>query len=320
MLRNKQTSWPKQAAIVVSSSPNMHMLLREMLRTYQWTVIDTIPSVKKAMLAVKESMANLIIVDDSMEAPAISHLRYLLSDPVSLTTPVLSFVSEFNDTEEAHIQQMGLPATVEKPLTPSSFLPAFTNTIRQWEKPEFVLLRNAGYLIKSGNTIEGFKILLRCRENKATRILATEACALLLRKSGKVKEAESMLISALKVSKNIGIIISLADLYMHASMPNLAHRLLFGATNTFNKTVAFYPDLMQAALMKGCTDLAIEYLYHMKMLDYMPEQTAMFLARILYSEGRVVEAESILYNNRTSFKKLKQHWNSAENERLDVAG
>src|SRR5262245_28610916 len=115
----KKSSWPRQAAIVVSDSPNVHMLLRELLRGYQWTVIDSTPSVERAVALVRQGQPFLVTADDTLAAPAVKQVRYLLSDPITTCTPVLSFLLEQHKHEQAALQRMGRPGIVDKPLTPS---------------------------------------------------------------------------------------------------------------------------------------------------------------------------------------------------------
>jgi len=311
--------WPKKSAIVVSDSPNLHMLIREMMRSYQWTVIDTLPSISKAAAAVNEGMANLIVIDDTVESPAIGHLRYLLSNTVTVTTPCILFMRESSDEDLEAIKSMGRPAILQKPLTPSKFIPAFSNLIKLFETPDYKSLRQAGYHLRNQRSVEGFKVLLKCRENPQSTHLATQALAILLRQANKIKEAEKMLIECLRVKRDIGTVLSLSELYMHASMPSLVHRLLLGAAKTFSDPICLYPDLMQAAIMMGRTKNAIQYLYHMRDKNFMPEATNAFLARLLYSEGREVDAEGILNNNKAIFSKLQESWTRAEADKIDLA-
>lgn len=317
----RRKSWPKQAAIVVSESPNIHMLLREMLRSYEWTVIDTVPSVQKAAAAIREGLANLVVVDDTPTVPAVAHIRYLMTDPITILTPTLAFLSETNFQESPAMLKMGRPGIVEKPLTPSKFLPGFVNLVKMWERPAHIALRQANYMVQSGNVAGGIRTMIKLRDQPDLIHLTTQALALHLRSMGKIKEAEALLINTLKsASKDLGTIIALADLYMHVAMPALAHRLLLGATNAYGQTVAVYPDLMQAALMKGSADLAISYLELLHRKGYMPDMTSTFLARLLFSEGQYAEAERVLNNNRATFNKMRSGWVDAESDSVEAAG
>lgn len=130
---------------------------------------------------------------------------------------------------------------------------------------------------------------------------------------GKVKEAETTLLSALKRSpRELGTMIGLADLYMHTAMPKLAHRLLSGARQRYNQSMGVIPDLVQASLLMGDMDDAIANLQAMLKAQFMEEETSAILARILFSEGRESEAEKVLNNNRAAFKRIQSGWANAE--------
>lgn len=317
----KKSSWPRQAAIVISDSPNVHMLLRELLRSYSWTVVDSIATPEQALAAVRAGQVFLIIVDDSVAAPAVMHVRYLLSDTSSLLTPVLSFVLDAHKNESASILRMGAPQVVEKPLTPSKFIPGFVKLVRTWENEPFLSLRRANYLLLAGHESRALRILLKLVQNDATRSLCSQALALHLRKIGKIKEAETALLSTLKKTpRDLGTMIALADLYMHAAMPRLAYRLLNGAKNAFGQSLCMLPDLVQAALLQGGIETAIEHLYEMQKKGFLEDNIVWILARLLFSEGREQEAERVLNNNKLSFKKLQAGWGAAELAPVNAVG
>lgn len=309
----KRGLWPRQTAIVVSQSPNVHMLLRELLRSYQWTVIDSTPSVEKAVSAVKQGLAYLIIVDDTIEVPAVTNIRYLLTDPVAAVTPVLSFLLDHHKGEQKALRHLGQPEIVDKPLTPSKFVPGFVNLVKRWETEPYLTLRRANYQFLNGNDQTGLKHLLGLKDNTIIQHLVAQALSLHMRRIGKVKEAETFMLSVLKRSpRDLGTMLSLGDLYMHAAMPSLAHRLFNGARNAFPTSLSMLPDLVQAALLKGDIDLSIRYLEEMFAKEFFPEATQSFLARLLYSEGREGDAERVLNNNRASFRRIQIGWEQAE--------
>jgi hypothetical protein len=317
----KKSTWPKQAAIVVSDSPNVHMLLRELLRSYAWTVIESTPSVEKAVNFVRSGHAFLVIADDTLATPATRLLRYLLTDPQTVCTPVLTFLLEANKGEAPAIQRLGRPVIVDKPLTPSKFVPGFVQLVRTWEKEPYLSLRKANYEVLAGNDVQGLRALGRLKENPEMRPLASQALALHLRRLGKIKEAETLLLGAMKrAPRELSTMLALADLYLSAAMPKLAHRLLLGARTAFGQSVTMIPDLIQAALLMGNIEDAIHSLYVLQRAGYMEDETVSFLTRLLFAEGREQEAEKILNNNRAAFKKLQAGWVQAETLPFNAAG
>jgi Flp pilus assembly protein TadD len=317
----KKSSWPRQAAIVVSESPNVHMLLRELLRSYAWTVIESTPSVERAIDMVRQGQAFLIIVDDTAQAPAVRHIRHLLSDPLAVCTPILSFLLEAHKHESHAIAKLGRPQIVDKPLTPSKFIPGFVNLVRNWEKEPLIGVRRANYQLIAGNEGAALKTLLKVAENDTVQALCAQGLALHLRRLGKIKEAETLLLNSLKrAPRELGTMMTLADLYLHAAMPRLAQRLLATARNTFNPSMCMLPDLVQASLLLGQVDKAVEHLYTMQRAGFREDETTAFLARLLIAEGRESEAEKVLNNNKAALKRIQSGWDTAEMQPMTAAG
>lgn len=317
----QKSSWPKQAAIVISESPNMHMLLRELLRTYGWTVIDSTPSADRAIELVRTGQVFMVICDDTQSVPVTKHVRHLLCDPVTLCTPTLAFMLEAHKGETNAVTRMGRPSLADKPLTPSKFIPAFTGLVRTWEKEPWIHVRRAGYMLVDGNEATAMKILAKLSENPLTSSLCGQAIAMHLRRTGKLKDAEGVMLAALKKApKEVGNVLALADIYMHGAMPKLAHRLLASARGALGNSLALVPDIVQAAILMGKLDDAIDNLYSMQKGGFLDEETTAFLARLLFAEGREDEAEKVLNNNKAVFKRLQNGWAAAETQPLNAAG
>ncbi len=317
---HKKSTWPRQAAIVISDSPNVHMLLRELLRSYNWTVIDSTPSVDRARELVRQGQAFLVITDDTLQVPSVRHVRYLLSDPLTVCTPVLTFLLEAHKNETTSLTKMGRPQIVDKPLTPSKFVPGFVQLVKTWEKEPFVSLRKANYQFLGGNDATGLRTLVKLMETGEVSALCAQSVALHLRRQGKVKEAEKVLLALLKrFPRELGPMMALADLYMHTAMPKLAYRLLIGARGSFGQSMAMMPDLVQAALMMGQIDDAISSLMLMLKAGLADDDSMQFLARLLFAEGREVEAERLLASNRAAFKKIQAAWAASEAQPIPAA-
>jgi Flp pilus assembly protein TadD len=316
----RKSSWPRQAAIVISDSPNVHMLLRELLRSYNWTVIDSTPSHEKARDLVRTGQAFLVIADDTLNVPSTRHVRYLLSDPMTICTPVMSFLLEAHKNEIAALTKMGRPQIVEKPLTPSKFIPGFINLVKMWEKEPWMSLRRANYEFLGGRDASGIRALAKLMEIDQVAQLCAQSLALRLRKLGKVKEAETVLLNVLKrAPRELGTMMALADLYLHTAMPKLAHRLLLGARTSYAQSLAMVPDLVQAEIMTGQLGDAINSLNLLLRAGATDDDTIDFLGRLLFAEGRETEAERVLNNNKTAFKKIQTAWVASDNQSGNAA-
>ena len=210
---------------------------------------------------------------------------------------------------------------VDKPLTPSKFVPGFVELVRTWEKEPLASLRKANYQFMAGNDAQGLRMLFKLLETEGTQHFAAQALSLHLRRLGKVKQAESILLATLKTApRELGTMFALADLYLRTAMPKLAHRLLIGSRATYNQSLSMLPDLVQAALQLGDVDDAIVNLYQMQRAGFMEDQVSQFLARLLLSEGREIEAERVLAANRVALKRLQTAWANADLQPLNTAG
>ena len=311
--RVKKSSWPKQTALIISEAPNLHMLMREMLRPHNWTVLDSNPSIENAMTLVQKGHVSLLICDDTPVRPSTRSVRHLFTDPATICTPILALVLDSHKNEIAALGQIGRTAVSEKPMTPSKFVPAFVGLVRAWEKDPLLTVRRANYLMLSGQSVVGLKLLMKLSETPSVSSLCAQALALHLRAVGKQREAETILLTALKKNpKEIGTVLVLANLYMRCAMPKLAHRLLLTAQMNVENSHALLPDLVQASLMMGRMSEAIEYLYKMHRAGITDEETTSSLARLLFAEGREGEAEKVLLYNKTIFRRLQDGWTSAE--------
>jgi hypothetical protein len=296
------------------------MLLRELLRSYGWTVADSMPNVETAVSALKQGFAYLVIVDDTQAAPAAKAVRYLLSDPVGITTPTLAFTLETHKDEIASLSRVGRPKLVDKPLTPAKFLPGFVSLVKLWENEPFLSLRRATYAFMAANDAKCLRTLLKLAEDKDAQAIASGTLSLHLRRLGKIKEAETVLLGSLKrAPRELGTMLLLADLYLHAAKPRLAYRLLTGARNVYPNSMAVLIDSAQAAMLTGQAAEAIEHLFALVRRGYMEAEAGSHLSRLLFAEGREVDTEKILNNNKTSLKKLQDGWIAAESLPLNAS-
>ncbi len=314
----KKSPWAKQEALVVSDSTNIHMMLRELIRPYSWKVIDNTSSIVDCMERVSSGAVSLVIIDDSQNLPAIRTIRAMTTETMGILTPVLAMLSESSKNEILAIKQLGRPEIIEKPLTPSKFVPGFVNLIKAWEKEPFLSLRYAALEFMEGNGASGVRMLSSQLENKEIYSFAARALALKFRAAGRLKDAEALLLASFKRNpRNIALIFSLADLYNAAAMPHLAKKFLLMARNSYLSSLCMIPDLVQTTINLGQLDEAIRHLMSLHHSGHMDETSMTYLARLLWAEGREEESERILGGNRNLYKKLVQSWQAAESAPLN---
>ena len=144
--------WQKQTAVVISTSSNLHLVLRELLKPYQWSVLEPTDQPSEAIRLILDGSADLIIVDDSQQLPLARSLRLVLSTSEAVLTPVLALVADSQNHPMTILRHFGEPTILRKPLTPSRFAPAFASLIKRWEEPKHLGLRQAAmHLNESAN-------------------------------------------------------------------------------------------------------------------------------------------------------------------------
>ncbi len=207
------------------------------------------------------------------------------------------------------MQTLGNPHIVEKPLTPSKFFPGFTGLLKTWEKEPFLQIRRATYQLIQGHIAEALGTLGKLKEHPHAYRYATNVLSHHLVKAGKVKEAETLLLKAFKKSpRDLLNILSLVDFYLQASMPQFALKLLTNASTLQPLSNMLGPDFMMTHILLGNLQNAIKAISYNNKAGNPDEKSLNFLCRLLLAEGMNAEAERILSQNRTLFKKIETAW------------
>src|SRR5690606_36246397 len=157
-------------------------------RNYGWNVVGPFEEPDVAVERLNRGEAYLVIVDDCTETPATSSLRRLIVDPVSALTPTLCFLFSQKGASEDAIRTLGLPAIVQKPLTPAKFLPTFQSLVKTWENEVFSVMRTMAYQIMNNKEADCIEILTKLSTVPQAANLVTPALAMLLRQQGDLKE------------------------------------------------------------------------------------------------------------------------------------
>lgn len=319
---SKQTisknTWSTRGAVLISTSENMYLVIKELVRGYRWNLVAVTANAEAAMRYIHANKASIIIIDDTTDNPSIASVRSIMADPIGCLVPVMCLLMDKHDREATPLEKMGKIKVAPKPVTPTSFTPLFTGLLKLWETKQFIALRtirnkvaNAPLEVK----IQGFEKL---KSLPQVSHLATRAKALTLLRSGKVKEAERECLSLLKERpSDLGLILTLGDIYMQASMPALANKLFMSANNKYDGSLITLPDLVQSAHLIGDHESATQYIRKMYNKEYLQEVNMAYLGRLLYSEGKFEEAAVLLGSYDHTYKKLDKAWKSAVNANTD---
>lgn len=317
----KQNSWPKQNAVIISNEQNLIAILRNQLTAIGWQIVGHYPTAIGGAFAVREGRANLIIADDLPDQPIGATLRFLLTHPITVCTPVLALCGPSTENEAKVLRTMGRPHVLQKPITPSRIQSTFDSLLQEWGAEDMVRLRQAASSMQNGDTQGGILTLKQLLNTPLAPPQAAQALALLLRQINKFKEAEALLLACLKRDRqNFTVIFGLADLYLSAAMPSLAHKLLSATSAKIQPSLALYPDLIQAALLMDNCQEAITHLQTLLESGYNVRETTHFLARLLFALGREKEAATLLARHKDIHAKYAKAWQVADQIPLPVAG
>lgn len=319
---SKQTTykntWATRGAVLVSTSENMYLVIKELVRGYRWNLVAVTANAEAAMRYVYANKASVIIIDDTTDNPSIASVRTIMSDPIGPLVPVMCLLMDKHDREAQPLEKLGKIKVAPKPVTPTSFTPLYTGLLKLWETKQFVALRTVRNKVINAPLdvqVQGFEKLEGLNQ---VAHLAIRAKALTLLKAGRVKEAEKECLNLLKDRPaDLGLILTLGDIYMRAAMPALAHKLFASANNKFDGSLITLPDMVQTSYMIGKHDLAIECIRKMFNKEYLQDKNLAFLGRLLYSEGKFEEAALILGSHELIFKDLDDTWKAAVNANTD---
>ncbi|MEN9835348.1 MAG: hypothetical protein RL011_1541, partial [Pseudomonadota bacterium] len=315
-----RSTWLTRSAIIVSDVEGVHRMYSQLTQRFHWVVTETTKSIPHALEQVKAGSANLMIVDDSVTSPSGFRARALLNEITALCTPVLCLLLPERSSESLLLSKIGFEV-VTKPVTPSAFLPRFSDLLQRWEKPSYATLRRLGYLLSRISEEQLVGALVKLMDQEPIHSLCVQSLALQLRKAGNFKDAEQVLLGSIKKDpRQDGRLMSLIDLYLHGSMPKLALQLLttLKGTNGMSRLIA--PDYVQAALMLGQLESATVCLEGIVKSETADPISIDFYARLLFASGRDDEAEQLLAHSGRSFKKFQLKWLNADSSGLPAAG
>lgn len=265
------------------------------MKAHQWEIQSVTDQLVEVKRAVKSGNAYLVIVDDSIERPAIEVLRHLMLDPVTSTVPTLTFLLEGNEAEWRNINALCNTEVVLKPLSPTKFVPALEGLLKKWEGKDYAQLRQGSYsLIRQnfGKGVEAFESLQQSREVAG---LAAQAMALVHVSEGYPRDAEKVLLECLKrYPSHSMLLLSLARMYIACAMPFMGLRFLKTGLSMFGHSSLILPDLIQANVMMGDFRSALVYLNSLVKTSTFREEARSFIARIHMSQGQHAAAEKVV--------------------------
>lgn len=306
--------WRNRNAVIISASPSgIEPEILDRFARRQWAVHRVTWSTAEALNEIAKQAATLLVVDDHPAMPMPYALRQLMTNKFAYTVPKLVLSRQHDGKEKTCFSSLFPIEVLDKPIVPSRFIDGFERVIFQWMNSDIARMREVGENFSKGNTQSALRALTQLIS--APTVTATASCCLAryLRDTGDNKTAEKVLLTAFKQSpKNVGLLVALADLYMHLGVPTNALRILMTAYNAFDKPLTLIPDIIQCYLLLNDLNATIPLLERMIADDYLPQQSAQWLLRILYSEGLEEPLKKVLKTQAISSQRLQQAWAKQE--------
>ena len=304
----RHTDADATAIILSTSGSNAPMLLRDLVRSHRWTIIESVDTIEPVILAIEKNRARLIIIDDSPEMPGSFLLRRLMKNPICMATPTLCLSSMDDKPEVNVISQVSNVSITPKPLTPDKFFPTFNELNQKWSTGFYALLRQAIAQILGGKHETGLRMLTKLNEHRGARLLVAPILAHYYQITSNFVTAEKILLATLKENpRSISLVFSMTELYVNASMPMMAYRLLTGARAHFGSAAAILTELTQVCLLLNKIDEALVHLTMLHEAGFDPQQVPLSIARLLYAEGRQSEVSKYISRN-SLLQKFEQSW------------
>ena len=310
MVPTKKSSWPQKKLVVISNSNNVNPFLRDLVRSLNWQVLETTPLAEKALDYVCRREAFLLIIEDSYSERAATVVRKLMTHPAGFSTPLLILLGQDHQMDKNCLKNMSQAEVVDMPIAPSVFVPTLKKLIANWESKTFTALRGCFYkYVSGGNAEEYIEWLTKLSKLPGLEQPAGLALSLLLRKVGRLQDAELLLLEQLKKTpRSLGLIVGLSDFYLNNAMPHLAHRLYLSAHRSAGGSYCLMPDIIQADFMLGNLPQALAHLEEMERHQYMTDQVAPMIARIYMSQGRQEDAKTLLKKRKGVYRKILKNW------------
>jgi hypothetical protein len=314
-----KSKWPSKQLAIISSSQNLQMHLKELLKSHGWEIAISTASIEQVIQSAEIGEISAIIVDDSSETPSANIVRVLRSNIITAVTPTISFILDSHEKEFKAIKSLGPITLIEKPLTPIKFNKAFKEMIKTWEQNSFVALRLASYQYIHRGPQVGHEAMTKLLGFNSILPMVAHTMSLYYLENNNPSDSEKILLHALKKQpKHLGLLLALGELYMHATMPHLAHKLFSIAKQNYGNSMVILSDITQAAIALNKYTEAELNLMEMRAHHLQEQHITEFIASIQFAEGRQDQTEKMFKTKKNKFKKYNEQWIQAINPSQDI--
>ncbi|MCX6129664.1 MAG: hypothetical protein NTX25_11460 [Proteobacteria bacterium] len=250
--------------------------------------------ISEAFKALSSGRCSILIIHDTKDLPASFALRAQIAEPFAIITPTIVLLHPEHRAEATSLRNIGDPEILEYSANPAEFISAFERMMRRWNQGPLKQLAHARKLYLDREFLPFSQLIVSLRQVPELQPLVTPCMAQILLKQMDFEKVEKMLLAALKEHpRNIGIIISLVEFYLRATMPETALKIIAASHRHHDIHRLLFADQIQAHLMLNQVKECLPILEALIKEDYCGKQATEFLARCLFAEGFKVKFEKM---------------------------
>lgn len=309
------SKWPLKSAAVISEASNVHLFMKELVRSEGWRIFDPPATPDIGLSFLENGTSFFYVIDETTDLSAYESIRTILSHPAGRLTPIIAMVADPTQADLTVYQRVLNVAVAKKPLTPNLFLPTFRETLKLWESPLFLAMRRCAYSLLNDETEQVIPVLKKLMEIPQAVPYCTQSLVQILANRNEWREAEQMLMSAVRMFPRMpSLMMTVASFYQAGHMPALALRFYTKLRGICNSSHLFSFDIAQAALSLGQLDVAIEAFTEWLKTKPSNERVTQFMARLYMADGRDASLEKMPNMNKAHIRRLQEVWDQAENQ------
>lgn len=303
------SSWKNPTLCFISSSPSYvatEILGRLARRSWEVIVAE---SIQRGFSVLENGEASVLLVDDTADLPATYVLKCQLANPVAILTPTI--VAVRNSTEKVVAKRIGICDVIVAPISPADFIESLEHTVKLWSSPNRLLpkITEARNLIVREHISEGVKVLTSLASKTHLIPLLAPALSAALRDKNNPKIIEKVLLNGIRTCpKNVGVVLSTCEFYLHSAMPDSALRLIEAAEKNHGPSPIFTMIRIQANLMLNQVEVCIPLLEDLVDQEFLPTLCQNFLSRCYYAEGLIDEFMDSIGHKVISLDQFKNTW------------
>ncbi|SMF33363.1 hypothetical protein [Pseudobacteriovorax antillogorgiicola] len=273
-----------------------------------WKFSHMTDNIREGFSALEDGEASVLLIEDSHDLPASLVLRGQLSNPTALLTPTMVAASD-DQPDKALFKEIGMPEVIDAPIHPARFIESLEFMLRRWSTGNLARIWDVRKLLVKKQSTEAMKALTTMVGTSELMPLLAPAIAHGIRRLNDAKVVEKVLLNAIReFPRNLGIILSTIDFYLHMAMPDTALKVIEAAKKNHGNPNLVIPEQIQAKLMLNEVDQCIPLLKELMKANYMPKTAKVFLSRCLYAEGHVEDFMNSIDHQIILLDQFKQAW------------